>query len=322
MKKIHLFFAIMMMAVTSSYAKVYEIDCTQNKRVHIMAGESVTINGVVITSLNGDLDYQDRDGGYWDWWGYAKENSFQISTEKGETITHIEITGEATLLDGTEWTKTATGVTWTGSALSVNFGSGFESTKLKVTVDSEVATTLNTAGYATFSCNKNVRIIDAEAYKASVNGETITLTKLTGYIPAGTGVILYSKTPSTTVTMSVATSSDAAADVSANALRATTKADGSVVATVDANSWALSSNNTFRKYEGTSYRANRAYLVHEVSSSAATRALSIANGETGTTGLDNIDSQASAREGNVFENGKIVIIRNGKKYNLAGQEIK
>ena len=64
------------------------------------------------------------------------------------------------------------------------------------------------------------------------------------------------------------------------------------------------------------------YLVHEVSSSAATRALSIVNGETGTTGLDNIDSQASAREGNVFENGKIVIVKNGKKYSVNGYQMK
>lgn len=140
MKKVLLFFAIMMMAVTSSYAKVYEIDCTQNKDVDLREpGESVTINGVVITILDGELCYRDPRGGFWDWWGNAKENSFQISTEKGETITHIEITGEAKLLYGTEWTKTATGATWTGSALSVNCGSGILSTKLTVTVDETTA---------------------------------------------------------------------------------------------------------------------------------------------------------------------------------------
>lgn len=178
---------------------------------------------------------------------------------------------------------------------------------------------LNSSGYATFSCKSNVNISGAEAYKASVDGETITLTPLTGYIPAGNGVILYSETPSTTVTMSVATSGDAAADVSGNALKATTKADGSL-ATWEANSWALGDGQEFLHFTGSSYIPNRAYLVHEKPAGAKAMRMVFAEGET--TGIDATMIETATREGKFLDGSKIVIIKNGTKYNVAGQVIK
>lgn len=180
---------------------------------------------------------------------------------------------------------------------------------------------LNNSGYATFSSKHDMNITGVEAYKASVEGETITLTQLEGYIPAGTGVLLYSENPTAEVSLSLAGNDDTAADVTGNDLNATTKADGSLAA-VETNSWALGSDNKFRKYTGGTYKANRAYLVHTPSNSASSKALSIVNRVAGTTSLENVDSEESANEGKLFENGNIVIIKNGKKYNLAGQEIK
>lgn len=77
---------------------------------------------------------------------YYHIDDFQISTENGETITNIEITTEEESrwsireLYGTGWTKIAKGISWTGSATSVNVGGSFEQViKLTVTVDETTA---------------------------------------------------------------------------------------------------------------------------------------------------------------------------------------
>lgn len=141
MKKLLLFFAIAMMAITAS-AKVYEVSFEKSENIKIREGESKVINGVKITCLEGDINpapsWEPRLGHMWDGMGGA--NSFQISTENGETITRIEITADWVDLKGTGWTKTAPGAVWTGSATSVNVGEKFsEVTKLTVTVDETTA---------------------------------------------------------------------------------------------------------------------------------------------------------------------------------------
>lgn len=176
---------------------------------------------------------------------------------------------------------------------------------------------LNDAGYATFSCKRNVNVSGVEAYKAAVEGETITLTKLEGYIPAGTGVLFYSEDPEAEVNLSLATSGDAA-DVTGNALKATTKADGTLAAK-EANSWALGTGNQFLSYTGDAFIHNRAYLVHEKTSNSIMR---IVFEEAYPTGIDAIVNEKSARENKFLEDGKIVIVKNGAKYNVAGQVIK
>lgn len=176
---------------------------------------------------------------------------------------------------------------------------------------------LNDAGYATFSCKRNVNVSGVEAYKAAVEGETITLTKLEGYIPAGNGVLFYSEDPEAEANLSLATSGDAA-DVTGNDLKATTKADGTL-ATLEANSWALGTGNQFLSYTGDAFIHNRAYLVHEKPANSVMR---IVFAEGVTTAIDNVVSKTSAREGKFLENGNIVIIRNGVKYNVVGQRIK
>lgn len=178
--------------------------------------------------------------------------------------------------------------------------------------------TLNTAGFATFSSRYNVNISGAEAYKASVEGETITLTKLEGYIPAGTGVLLFNEDPEATVTLSLATSGDAA-DVTSNALKATTKADGTL-ASFETNTWALGEGSQFLNYTGTAYIHNRAYIVH--TKPAGVRAMRIVFAEDETTAIDNAVIKTSASEGKFLENGKIVIVKNGVKYNVVGLRIK
>lgn len=193
--------------------------------------------------------------------------------------------------------------------------------KLSAKFNKFVRVTLNSEGYATFSAGDASFVVNegVTAYKAAVNGELITLTALEGNIPAGTGVMLYGETPNTKVDLSVATSGTNA-DVTNNSLKPTTLADGSL-ATMEANSWALGDGTEFLRY--TNYFGfvhNRAYIVHEQSAGAKSMQMVFADGEA--TSIDNVVNKASVREGKFIENGKVVIIKNGMKYNVAGQAIK
>lgn len=192
--------------------------------------------------------------------------------------------------------------------------------KLTVKYDAFVRVNLNSEGYATFSA-KDASFIATEgvtAYKAAVDGELITLAALEGNIPAATGVLLYGETPNAKVNLPVATSGTAA-DVEGNSLLPTTLANGSL-AEMEANVWALGDGNEFLHYTGDAFIHNRAYLVHEQPAGAKAMRMVFAGEET--TGLDNVESKTSAREGKFLEGGRIVIIKNGKKYNVAGQTIK
>lgn len=190
--------------------------------------------------------------------------------------------------------------------------------KLTVRYDDFVRVTLNDAGYATFSA-KDASFIATEgitAYKAAVNGELITLTELTGNIPGGTGVMLYGETAGTKVDLPVATSGSNA-DVTGNALKATTLDDGSLAA-MESNVWALGSGKQFLQYTGAAFVHNRAYLVHTQAASAKAMRIVFDNE---ADGLNAVISEKS-REGKIIENGSIVIVKNGMKYNVAGQVIK
>lgn len=173
--------------------------------------------------------------------------------------------------------------------------------------------TLNEAGYATYSCSKKAFILneDVKAYKAAVEGNQIILTELNGFIPAGNGVLLYGEA-GTEVNFMAAPFGEAA-DMDGNALKATTKEDNSV-ATVEANSWALGNGNEFLSFTGTDYIANRAYLVHEKAADVKMEIF------FATTGIKNVT--AATREGKMLQNNRIVILKNGKKFNVAGQAIK
>lgn len=182
----------------------------------------------------------------------------------------------------------------------------------------ELEVSLNTAGYATYSCNiaTTIKTTGVKAYKAAVDGETITLTELTGNIPAGTGVILYGESAGTQVEFAVATSGEDA-DVTGNDLKATIKADGTLV-TFEANTWALGDGNEFLFYTGSTYIPNRAYLVHE----AANANMRIVFADSETTSISNAVSNGASVEGKFLVNGNIVIIKNGTKHNVAGQVVK
>ncbi len=193
---------------------------------------------------------------------------------------------------------------------------------MKVSYDSWVVLALNNAGFATFSAAEVSYIATngVKAYKAVVNGETITLTALNGNIPAATGVMLYGKDMAgKTVELPVA-EGNVATNVADNSLLPTTKADGTL-AEKPSNSWALGNENMFLRYTGNAFIHNRAYLVHEATVSGA-KAMRMIFSDEEATGIDNAVIEKSARDGKFRTKDGIVIIKNGVKYNVAGQVIK
>ena len=321
MKKLFTFFAILMMATTAAIARddihFSTIDTwTQNETSKSLY---CTKDGVTIT-IKGSQTTPSKNFGYFE---FGEDQEITITVEAGgETVKEVEVvmTYEVDnfLLSGTgPWTCNMMGST------ECKYGSRpfvvGDIERFIVRVEDGISVELNDAGYATFSCNTNTSIGTAgvKAYKASVSEEAITLTELTGYIPAGTGVILYGDTPASKVNFSIATSGSAA-DVTGNALKATTKSNGSL-ATLEANSWALGNGNQFLSFKGTTYKHNRAYLVHEKAVGA--KAINMVFADE-ATGIDSVTGMTSVRSGKIMENGKVVIIKNGMKYNVAGQVIK
>lgn len=134
----------------------------------------------------------------------------------------------------------------------------------------EVPFHMNNSGMATYSAAADIKIKTPgiTAYKASISGETITLTALDGYIPAGTGVLLYGEgLEGAAFSVASPSSTDQPADMSGNILLPTTLADGSLAIRSSSNVYALSSDNTFLRYTGSQFVHNRAYIEYSGSAS-------------------------------------------------------
>jgi len=188
-------------------------------------------------------------------------------------------------------------------------------------------TETNTAGFATYSCAEDVKIKTEgiKAYKAVISNECIVLTELNGYIPAGTGVLLYGEGVTDPIAFENPANNEQAADnLSDNCLQPTTTAGVAVVdkSTVSGTIWALSAENSFLKFTGSAFIANRAFLVYELAGNASEMRI-VFSEEGSATGLEtktgDKDSRAydllgrkAGKEGFQIKDGKIIRVSNGK----------
>ena len=188
-----------------------------------------------------------------------------------------------------------------------------------------VPVTVSAAGFATYvpSYDLDFSATAIEAYKVKVSSKGVaTLTKVNN-VPAGTPVLLY-KDGGATEDIPVMTG---AATVTENDLVAGT---GAAVATTDGDYTNMILNNVdgigFYFANGQTVAANRAYL-HIASTLApdpvnnARMAMRFAGA---ITSIDNVEAAAETKtqDGKFIENGKIVIVKNGVKYNAAGAQVK
>ncbi len=162
-----------------------------------------------------------------------------------------------------------------------------------------------------------------EAYVATVSGEDLNLTKVVNageVLPANTAVILKSTSASV-----VLTPTDAAA-VTISATNDLHGVDSETAA--PANCYVLSGHSTdnsvtgvgFYEFTGT-IPAHKAYLTISGGAAYAPKKLRfVFNNEQQTTGIDNA-AEALKSEKRI-ENGQLVIIKNGVRYNAQGQIVK
>ncbi len=176
--------------------------------------------------------------------------------------------------------------------------------------------------YSTFfdSSRKFTLPAGTEAYVATISGEDMIMNKVVNggeVLPANTPVILKSNVASLSLTPTDA----AAVTISAeNALHGVDEATAA-----PANCYVLSGHSTdnsvtgvgFYAYDGT-LAAHKAYLIYGGAPSPAHRMRFIFNSPTG---LENSQEMQVMSE-KMFENGQLIIIKNGVRYNAQGQIVK
>ena len=172
--------------------------------------------------------------------------------------------------------------------------------------------------YSTFfdSANKYALPAGVEAYVADLSGANLLLTKIAEageVIPANVAVILKSTVTPFTLTVS---------DADAVTFTATNDLQGSdtQIAT-PANCYVLAGTDGvvgFYHYTAANLNAHKAYVVYGGSNQAPRRMPFIFDQATGVENVQNSD----IRSQKVVENGQLIIIRNGVRYNAAGQNVK
>ena len=184
--------------------------------------------------------------------------------------------------------------------------------------------TIGSTGWTTFASPYALDLSSldgATAYYASAVGDgNVTMTSTeSSAVAAGEGLMLKG-TPGATISIPVAASAGTA--ISGN------KLVGCIAETVlDTNEdYYVLVNNAgtaeFQKLDkhGATIPAGKAYLNADVVTLA--RSLCIVFDDI--TGVANVEAvaEAKARDGKFIENGKIVIVKNGKKFNAAGAQMK
>ncbi len=187
--------------------------------------------------------------------------------------------------------------------------------------------TLAANSYTSFSAPVAITIPDnCKAYIAKTkNNNTIKMKEVTGNIPANTGIIIGTETDANP-TFTVYNGSDFAT------------CDGNILASnVAASALSRTDNYFFGKQrstgnyiftmlsgDGVNYTlyGHKAYLPKENLASVEGARISII-WDDDPTGLNELkDDSMEVKDGKYYQNQKIVVIRNGVKYNVAGQIIK
>lgn len=259
--------------------------------VGVIANKDKYIN---ITNVS-SFDYIDKDGNSGT---YSGTTSDQLAAKFYGIVTF-------NVVSGTTYKVSVTG----GSKMGLY---GFEFAP---------SVSLNASGYATYSNAFAVEVSGAKAYTAELDfaNETITCDEIANNkVPAGNGVLLYGE-PGATVTLTPTTGATA---LGTNNLKATTLADGSL-ATKGSNNYYALNGDTFKQFTGDAFVANKAYF--EVTAGGEVQARSMRIVFAGDiTGVANVEAaaEAKAKEGKFFKDGKLVIFKNGKKFNAAGAQVK
>lgn len=188
-----------------------------------------------------------------------------------------------------------------------------------------VTAPISSYGWATFSSDYALDFSKAttglEAYMITGHeGSVVTKSQVTGTVPGGTGLLLKGAEGSYTIPVVGSSSTD----VSANKLVAGTgasvsKEDGKTKYVLGVSA---SSEAEFQKIDGTAATVAKGKAYLQFSEVISARSMSFEGDEI--TGIENVAAPAEAtlKEGKFIENGQLVIVKNGVKFNAAGQQMK
>ena len=225
--------------------------------------------------------------------------------------------------DGSTGTITVNGIAAT-SKIEFDFDEAYQA-QMIITVTSQVAADFAlgslvsgfTKAFATFCAPQNFTITGATAYKAALEGTTLTLTALEGVIPANTGVIIAGEEAAAYTISYVADA--ATADVTSNDLTGVTVR--TATSTLAGTSTLLALNSTaatFQEYTGEYFPANKAYLL----TTALAREIGISFADNTATGIQNVENSSDTTVKKYIKNGRLVIKSANGEYSAAGVLIK
>ncbi len=194
--------------------------------------------------------------------------------------------------------------------------------------------TTNTLGYGTFSSAYQVKVEGegVNVYTATIDAETkaIVCHKVnSGIVPAGTGVLVYGTASANwTATPNAESLEDGEEDLyTANELLPMTLDNGALAAVPATNGTStyvfILSGSNFKKYTGTTFVHNKAYFnldFDPTASGAPMRIVFATNGTDTATAIDAVENGVTVEK--IMENGQLIIIKNGIRYNVQGMMIK
>lgn len=190
---------------------------------------------------------------------------------------------------------------------------------------------ISSYGWATFSSDYALDFSKAttglEAYMITGHsGNVVTKTQVTGTVPAGTGLLLKGDAGSYNIPI-VGSSTTG---VSANLMKAGTGAAISAEGNKTKYVLGVSNNGTagdtsddfaeFQKITATSATVAKGKAYLQFNEVISARSLYF---EDEVTGIANVEAAAETKtnEGKFIDNGKLVIVKNGVKYNVAGAKL-
>ena len=206
----------------------------------------------------------------------------------------------------------------TETSASINIPKGTYNYVYSITAySSTVSKTITDAGWATLCSDKALDFSEVSGLKAYIitgteSGSTLALTQVTS-VPANTGILLQG--PAAEYAIPVVASAD---PVSGNKLVGVTSDTP-----IEANAGYVLMDETagvgfYQNNKAFTVGANTAYLPADFASEA--RSAYFLEGVTAVEAVE-AAAEAKAKEGKFIENGKLVIVKNGQKFNAAGAKL-
>lgn len=178
-------------------------------------------------------------------------------------------------------------------------------------------------GFGGFCAPANFTVTNGAAYKASLDGNAITLTKLDGVVPANTGVIIVGEK---NATATINYTNDDAQVVTGNDLKGTTvrTLTSTLKGNYDKFLTLQKSTSKFIEYAGEYFPANRAYIATNTTLTSKEMSFDIKFADA--TSVKNVEAITSANGPKAIKkaivNGRLVILTEKGYVNALGQTVK